>query len=340
LCLQFKMNRLKVTIFTDPMPWGREFLHEGMRRIARAIRNTLWYNRAYFNHPKYRGHFAVTRSLVEGLQKLNASFNYNPRYPWQIADTVIVLAGVRTLRQAIRLKQQGRIKKLYAGPNIVTFSHEYNFLVGSPEIDNYIVNSNWTLNLYEDDCPSLRGRCFIWPAGVDTNYWQPDSARKSNRILIFDKRKEEDDPARVKPYADYLRSAGWQVDVLVRCGAHGYSQDQYRNLLQGSCLMLGFTVGSESQGLAWAEAWACNVPTLIFRNTLNTYHGRKFACSTAPFLTHATGLFFDDLNHFKIQFEFWQAHRKEFYPRSWVLKNMSDEVSARLLYRHVTGGEV
>lgn len=334
------MNRPKVTILTDPMPWGRELLHEGMRRIARAVRDTFCSSREYFNHPMYRGHFAVTRSLVEGLQKINASFNYNPRYPWHIADTVIVLAGVRTLRQAIRLKQQGRIKKLFAGPNIVTFSLDYNSIAGSPEIDNYILNSNWTMSLYVDDCPSLWGRCYVWPAGVDTYYWQPDPANVSNRILIFDKRRAEDDPGRVKPYVEYLRSAGWQVDVLVRCGVQGYTQDQYRNLLQGSCLMLGFTVGSESQGLAWAEAWACDVPTLILRNTLNTYEGRKFNCSTAPFLTDATGLFFDDLTHFKIQFDFWQTHREQFYPRAWVFENMSDEVSARLLYRHVTGEEV
>jgi hypothetical protein len=68
--------------------------------------------------------------------------------------------------------------------------------------------------------------------------------------LIFDKRRVEEDPRRVKPYVEYLRNAGWQVDLLVRCGVSGYTQDQYRNLLQKSCLMLGFTIGSESQGIA------------------------------------------------------------------------------------------
>lgn len=322
------------------MPWGRDLFYEGARRIARGIRDYVQSHPQYYNHPKYRGHFAVTRSAVEGLQSIGASFNYNPKYPWQLADTVIVLAGVRTLRQAIRLKKQQFIKQLYAGPNVVTYSSDYDFIAGNPEIIKYIVNSNWTLKLYVADCPSLNDRIFAWPAGVDTKYWQPDSTIQRDRILIFDKRLVDDDPERTKPYADYLRGLGWRVDVLSRCGTHGYTQVQYRLLLQQSCLMLGFTVGSESQGIAWAEAWSCDVPTLILRNTSKTHQGRTYNCSTAPFLNEATGLFFDDLNDFKQQFEYLQNHRKQFTPRNWVMKNMSDEVSARILYRHVIGKEI
>ena len=144
----------KLTILTDPMPWGREFLHEGSRRIARVVRDALRPNRQYFYHPKYRGHFAVTRSLVEGLRNTGASFNYNPRYPWQLADTVIVLAGVSTLRQAIRLKKQGKIKKLFAGPNIVVFSSDNDSILAAPEVDAAITPSDFVIDLYLEDNPS------------------------------------------------------------------------------------------------------------------------------------------------------------------------------------------
>jgi hypothetical protein len=329
------MNIPKVTVLTDPMPWGREFLHEGTRRIARWIRDALRPNRYYFNHPLYRGHFAVTRSLVEGLQQINASFNYNPRYPWQLADTVIVLAGVRTLRQAIQLKQQGRIKKLFAGPNIVIFSSDYDSIAGSPEIQDYIVNSDWTLNMYVADCPSLEGRTIIWPAGVDTNYWQPDPAAKRDEILIFDK-QNKGPMGPVAPYADYLRNLGWDVNVI----EYGnFTHIEYLKMLQKSCLMLGF-VTSESQGIAWAEAWSTDVPTLIWKNISNVYQGRHYACSTAPYLHSQNGLFFDDLEDFKTQFNYWQTHREQFTPRAWTLENMSDEVCADLLYRRVLATEI
>lgn len=329
------MKKHKVTVLTDPMPWGRELLPEGVRRIARLVRDVIRPNRKYFNHPQYRGHFAVTRSLVEGLWKINANFNFNPYHPSQVADTVIVLAGVKTLRQAIRLKKQGRIKKLFAGPNIVAFSSDYDFIAGSLEIDCYILNSDWVFDLYIEDCPSLRDRCFIWPAGVDTSYWQPDPATKRDRILIFDKRDIEDDPDRVNPYVVYLRGQGWQVDVLVRCGLQGYTQERYRYLLQRSSLMVGFTVGSESQGIAWVEACSTDVPILILKNTSNTIRGRRYTCSTAPYLCSQNGLFFDDLEDFKTQFSYWETNREQFTPRMWTLENMSDEVSADMLYQRL-----
>ena len=319
------MKRPKVTILTDPIPWGRELIIECFRRIARWIRDTFRPNRGFSYHPLYRGHFAVTRSLIEGLQQINASFNYNPRYPWYVADTVIVLAGVRTLRQAIRLKQQGRIINLFAGPNIMINSSDHNSLLASVEVDGVIVTCEGVVDNYLEDAPSLKNRIFAWPAGVDTKYWQPDSTVKRNHILIFDKRRKDDDPDRVQPYVDYLHSAGWQVDVLARCGLQGYTQNQYRDLLRRSCLMLGFTVGSESQGIAWAEAWSCDVPTLILKRTFNISQGRRYASSTAPYLCSQNGLFFDDLEDFKIQFSYWETHREQFTPRAWTCENMSDE---------------
>ena len=123
------MTKPVISVLTDPLPWGGEFFNENARRFARFSRDVVIPTRQYYNHPKYRGHFAVTRSLVEGLDAIGASYNYNPKYPWELAETVIVLAGARTLRQAIKLKKKGRIKKLLAGPNIVVFSSDENSIL-------------------------------------------------------------------------------------------------------------------------------------------------------------------------------------------------------------------
>lgn len=330
------MSRPKVTVLTNPLPWGRDWLGEGMRRAGRTLRDTAHPNRKYCNHPLYRGHFAVTRSLVEGLRKIGASFNYNPIYPWLVADTVIVLAGVRTLRQAIRYKQLGQIKKLFAGPNIVTFASDYGCLLAADEIDYVITPSDFVLNLYLEDIPALQGRIFAWPAGVDTDYWRPAPTVVRDCILIFDKRRAEDDPQRLQPYINYLQARGWQVEVLVRSDEHGYTPDEFRDLLQRTRVMLGFTVGSESQGLAWAEAWSTDVPTLILKNTSNVCRGRQFACSTAPYLHPKNGLFFTDFENFVQQFSYWLNYCSGFTPRIWVSENMSDEVCAAQLYHRVT----
>lgn len=324
-------NRPTITVLTDPMPWGRELGSEGVRRIARLLRDRIHPNKKNYNRSLYRGHFAVTRSLVEGLKKINASVNYNPLYPNQMADTVIVLAGVRTLRQAIRLKHQGRIRKLYAGPNIVIFSSDYDSILASPEIDCVITPCDWVIDLYVEDNPSLQGRCFAWPAGVDTRYWLPDSETRRDRILIFEK-QNKGPVGPVQPYADYLRDLGWCVNIL-HYGS--FTHHQYIEMLKRSCLMIGF-VTDESQGIAWAEAWSADVPTLIWKNDSNVYRGRRYDCSTAPYLRPENGLFFTELADFKRQFAYWEAHRQEFTPRDWTLKNMADEVCASILYKKVT----
>lgn len=254
------MIKPNLTILTDPVPDGREFFGEHARRFARRIKYVLQ-ERPYSSHPKYRGHFAVTRSLVEGLKKIGASFNYNPSIFGEVADTVHVVSGVSALRQMIRLKQQGRIKKLFVGPNIVVFSTEANSILASPEIDGVINHCDFACEFWAVDHPQLLDRCFRWPAGVDTHYWHPDPVVKRESILIFDKQNKG--PVRpVAPYADYLRNLGWDVNVI----EYGnFTHIEYLKMLQKSCLMLGFST-SESQGIAWAEAWSTDVPTLIWKN--------------------------------------------------------------------------
>lgn len=332
----------KLTIITDPIPLGLQGFYEYCRRYARWLYRLLFV-KMHISILKYGGHTAVTRSVVEGLTKLEANFNYNPTSLSKVGDSVHVLAGARTLRQMIELKRKGRIKKLTAGPNIVVFSTEFNSILASPEIDGLVNHCDWACESWAVDYPNLLNKCFCWPAGVDTVFWSPSQSVQRSTILIFDKRRIEESPDRTWPYIAFLREQGWQTEVITRITGDGkisYTAEYYRSLLQRSALMIGFTVGSESQGIAWAEAWACDVPTLILRNTVNTYQGRTYNCSTAPFLTDATGLFFDNLNHFKTQFGFWQAHREKFTPLAWVLRNMSDEVSARLLYGHITGDKI
>jgi hypothetical protein len=55
----------------------------------------------------------------------------------------------------------------------------------------------------------------------------------------------------------------------------------------------------------------------------------------APYLNRLTGLFFDYVVEFIEKFALWERTRSAFAPREWTLANMSDEVSARLLYERM-----
>lgn len=58
----------------------------------------------------YSGHYAVVRSLQEGLKLNGINFNYNPDKINQIGEHVHVLAGVNTLKMAIMLKKKMLLK--------------------------------------------------------------------------------------------------------------------------------------------------------------------------------------------------------------------------------------
>ncbi|MBL4668384.1 MAG: hypothetical protein JKY30_03885 [Flavobacteriales bacterium] len=120
--------------------------------------------------PWYAGHYAVVRSLIDGLEKINQEYNYNPTSSSKIASHVHVLAGVNTLKAAIRLKQKGKIKRLTAGPNIVISSADENGIIASKEIDRYFVNSDWTISAYLLDNSKLTNRIDNGPQGLMKKY--------------------------------------------------------------------------------------------------------------------------------------------------------------------------
>ena len=143
--------------------------------------------------PKYSGHYAVTRSLIEGLKRLNANFNYNPASYKHFSDTVIVLSHPDALIESIKLKKKGKIKKLLAGPNIVVFSTDFNNLIAAPEIDTCIVPSEWVRVAYIEDVPALKDRIDIWSAGIDETFWKPGpEIPETNNVLIYWKTEPEE----------------------------------------------------------------------------------------------------------------------------------------------------
>lgn len=318
-------RRPMITVLTDPLWVGSRAAIEAFKAAARVVRDRLDPPPEHLRSP-YRGHFAVTRSVVEGLRKLGVPANYNPRRVQDVAETVVVLSGLGALEQAVALKRQGRVRFLLAGPNIVVFPSQARGLLSAPEVDVCLVPVEWVRALYLEDCPALEKRCRRWPAGVDTEFWTPSRlARASRRALVYVKAHTRP-TASIERYAELLVQRGYAVD---RLDYGTFTPSGYRERLRRCGVLVGFS-GSESQGLAWAEAWSVNVPTLLWFQDRNSSHGRWYASSTAPYLTDATGRFFRDPADFLRQLEAVEEGAS-LAPRAWVLHNMSDEVCARRL---------
>jgi hypothetical protein len=95
-----------ITILTEPSPKLSHIIKRRIKKIGKKILGKP--------EVKYSGHYAVTRSLIAGLNKLGVAYQYNPTSDKKIHGHVHVLAGVDTLRYAIEQKRKGRIKRLTA----------------------------------------------------------------------------------------------------------------------------------------------------------------------------------------------------------------------------------
>jgi len=274
------------------------------------------------------GHKAVTRSLLAGLRKLNINFNHNPKSINEVGKTVIVLANVNALRQAIQLKRQGKIKKLLVGPNIMVRSDEHGSIMASKEVDICIVPSYWVQVAYEEDAPALIGRIRSWPAGVNTEYWEPLKKRNENsrNVLVYVKHKQGQ--SIYKPVANFLKKHNW---TPIRIDYGKYNHDQFKAVLSKSKFAV-FISKSESQGIALAEAWSMDVPTLVWNPGNVTIQGRKYTISSScPYLNDQLGIDWKNLEEFEKIIKNLDEKLEIFSSRQWVLKNMSDEGCARLM---------
>lgn len=315
------MSKALLTILTASIPEHRGLLQLFKKKAVEKLRLLSG------SGIRYSGHPGVTRSLVEGLIKIGTDFNYNPVLIDHVAETVVVLANQGALEQAINWKREGRISRLLAGPNLVVLPSDAPELITAPEIDVYLVNSEWTYRAYLDDAPVLKENGHIWAAGVDMEFWRPSHhIVRDRRILIYQKNAPEEVMTGCRRV---IENAGFKV-VTLKYGE--YSAVDFLEKLR-KCEAAIFLSPSESQGIALAEAWAVDVPTMVWNPGWLTYGSKRIKCSSAPYLTRETGLFFNRVENFKKIFFEWQNHKKGFSPRKWVIDNMTDEICAMKLLK-------
>jgi len=226
------------------------------------------------------------------------------------------------LRWAIKLKRAGKITRLIAGPNLVVAPDEFNSLIGAPEIDLYLVPGEWVRNWLLSINPNLEKRLVIWAAGVKDTAEISDGKNKS--VLIYKKTA----PAEVLNWTEEIIKQKGLKYQKINYGA--FQQTEYFSLLLKSSVLIYLQV-SESQGIALTEAWARNVPTLVWNNNDFKYKNYFWQAEklAAPYLSAESGAFF------KNEFELSQLLDKiakgeiKFSPRDYYLNNFTDRICAQ-----------
>ena len=307
-------------------PPAGSLLRHGVRGLADVAR------RRRAGEQPARGPGAVFASLTAGLDRLGKPFQLNPS---RLRGTTVVgvLSDLEALEAAIRWRRAVPQGRLLVGPNVASLPSLAPVLMTAPEIDVCVVPSEWVKREFERDSPDLIGRLAVWPAGVDVERWRPDGAlpRQTRRVVMFVKRLANHtservfDDAMLQATRQALEGAGLVVTTL------HYSQfgpDVFARALDGAEFMVCFGY-SETQGMALAEAWAMDVPTLVWNGGNTTWRTHTYQSSPAPYLTAATGVEFRTITELQALVDRWEGLRSRFAPRDWVLANMTNEICAR-----------
>jgi glycosyltransferase involved in cell wall biosynthesis len=317
-----------LTVLSTPVPSEQERLIRKARRVARRVVKPGVQLPATSPYP---GHFSLVRSVVEGLRAIGADFNFNPGRLSDLARVVYAPAN-EALRQGAALKRGGRIDYLVAGPVNALFVDECDGILQMPEIDRIIVAHEWALEFYRD-APALEAKSRVCPCGIDTDVWKPAVRATEKRLaVVYWKGGDETFCEQVE---QIVRRCGLEPQRLRSLhGEHAmFDPGDYRRLLDQSAVGV-FLSRFETQGLALAEAWSMDVPTVVWdpQGTAQ-WRGRTFESrSSAPYLTPATGRRWRTIDELEPALRGALADRSAFRPRAWMLANMTDaRCSAALL---------
>lgn len=283
------------------------FSSEYLKLIARKILN------------KKRGPQAVVASLLRGLSELEVNYKINTVI--SKTDILYVNESLDALRWAIKLKKSGLIEKLIAGPNLVVCPDDNDKIIQSEEIDIYLMPSQWTLDFYASYGNKVfNDKMRIWAAGV---ILPKESAVKRDTILVYKKNISDDI---FKLVTNELEKKGLKYAVLYY---GGHKRAEYIHLLE-RCQGIIYLQTVESQGIALLEAWAQNVPSLVydegkyvFTQLGKTVYGKV----SAPYLTDKCGIFFQQ-NNFSESLKLFLEKLPHFKPQEFIANNFTDKICA------------
>jgi len=264
---------------------------------------------------------AMEQSLILGLRELKAPFVLNKPLNQPI-DIACVISGAATLKAIIKKKQAGLVKKIVAGPGIVSYPLQHHGLIFRPEIDIYLVPSSWVGEFCDFFHPGFKQKIRLWAAGVET---LDDKIPVNGRAGCLVYKKNSDN----KTFSAVLAELAARKIPYSVVEYGKYKRADYLKQLAKTRFMV-FLSASESQGLALHEAWMLNVPTLVWNGGhLKTKNYEWQTSSPAPYLTARAGIFFSGAEDFGGRLEEFLRQINSFSPRQYHLQNFTNALAAQ-----------
>ena len=294
-----------------------------LKRVVRPIYNLT------HTRQKKTGFGVSFELLKQALEKQGLLVRINdyavarrhPEYPVGLVGFPTVLEGWNLPNPAI------------LGPSLFDHPMLAPHLMEDPRFRIYLVLAQWMYDMFR---PIYGDACVRWYAGIDTDEWIDTSSHaKDVDFLVYDKIRWSHETLAVEllqPILDVLARRGLRTQVI-RYKHHDHKT--YRRLLERSRAMI-FVCEHETQGLAYQEALASNVPVLAWDNGYwldplwKKVSSMMIPASTVPFFSAECGDRFVDFAGFEPALGRFLNRMPLFQPRRYVLENLSMRRSSEI----------
>ena len=277
------------------------------------------------------GFMAWYQLLVQALTKSGFTVHENdfdlaaanPDYPIGLVGTPLSLKNWDLPNPAI------------LGPSMYDHPRLNPGLMGDRRYRYYLFTCEWLRNLFQ---PFYGDKCVLWHAGVDIEKW-PDvkKCHKDIDVLIYDKMRWTRDIKEkfiLQPILEDIGNRRLNSYVL-KYG--NISRDQYKDLLSRSRSMI-FLCEHETQGMAYQEALASNVPVLAWDPGYwvdplwEIFSENPVPSTSVPQFSDQCGAKFKKVYEFNSRFSEFYSTLDIYEPRKFAEENLSLKKSAEVYY--------
>jgi hypothetical protein len=297
-----------------------------LKRIVKPLYNLT-------HHRQKKSGFDVSFQLMtRALKKAGwdvrindrASARKHPQYPVGLVGFPSVLEGWNLPNPAI------------LGPSLYDHPMLAPDLMKDSRFRTFLALAPWHFEMFRR---VYGDACVAWYAGIDAEEW-PDTCGEEKDIdfLIYDKiRWNHDEVAAIllHPIQELLKKRGLRTHT-VRYKFHDHGT--YRQLLRRSRAMV-FLCEHETQGIAYQEALASNVPVLAWDNGYwldplwMRFSETKIPASSVPFFSVECGETFRAMDDFERALSVFSSRRDTLKPRKYITENLGMDRSAEIYAR-------
>ena len=278
--------------------------------------------------PRPGGQTRVFLNLCAGLDRIGVPYRVNDyRHAQQNPDELVCIVGKPSVLERIQWKNP-----ILFGAAVYSHPLDDPTLLERLRVSKVLVPGPW---MKEMCLPYWGERVEAWPVGIDTAAWVP-TEEKTVDVLLYDKVRWEHDAfetALIEPVRSALRARGHSF-LEIRYGF--YREEDYRSAL-AKCRAMIFLCEHETQGIAYQQALACNVPILAWdrggywQDPSYYPHKVKFKnVSSVPYWDERCGAKFTRADEFEnVWSSFWEGVlASRFKPRDYIMENLTLEKCA------------